>query len=110
MENLEVYFNKLPRNCIECPCFQNEEMCCGLDDGTQDYFKDEIDGGICPIHSIEEIRKLEKNQTQLAIRELEKVKNFICDYSEITGQAWNHTLRFLNNKIKELKGEKDEQI
>lgn len=50
------------------------------------------------------------NQKELAIQELEKVKNFICDYSEITGQAWNHTLRFLNNKIKELKGEKDEQI
>lgn len=42
---------------------------------------------------------------QLAIDELEKVKEFICDYSEITGQVWNHTLRFLNNQIKELKGE-----
>lgn len=48
---------------------------------------------------------IKQTQTQLAIQELEKVKNFICDYSEITGQAWNHTLRFLNNKIKELKGE-----
>lgn len=46
-----------------------------------------------------------KNQTQLAIQELEKVKDFICDYSEMTGQAWDHTLRFLNNQIKELKGE-----
>lgn len=42
---------------------------------------------------------------QLAIQELEKVKNYICDYSEITGQAWSHTLRFLNNRINELKGE-----
>ena len=53
--------------------------------------------------SIEAIKELKQNQTQLAIEELEKVKNFICDYSEITGQAWNHTLRFLNNRIKELK-------
>ena len=48
---------------------------------------------------------IKQTQTQLAIQELEKVKNFICDYSEITGQVWNHTLRFLNNRIKELKGE-----
>lgn len=54
-----------------------------------------------------DIKNQLENQTQLAIAELEKVKNFICDYSEITGQAWNHTLRFLNNKIKELRGEKD---
>lgn len=45
------------------------------------------------------------NINYIAIQELEKVKDFICDYSEITGQAWNHTLRFLNNRIEELKGE-----
>ena len=55
--------------------------------------------------SIQGFNKLKQNQAQLAIQELEKVKDFICDYSEITGQAWRHTLRFLNNKIKELKGE-----
>ena len=59
--------------------------------------------------STETIKELKQNQTQLAIQELEKVKNFICDYSEITGQAWNHTLRFLNNRIKELKGENYEE-
>lgn len=51
------------------------------------------------------VDKVKEPQTQLAIQELEKVKDFICDYSEITGQVWNHTLRFLNNRIKELKGE-----
>ena len=54
---------------------------------------------------VDVIKKSNKDQIQLAIQELEKVKNFICDYSEITGQVWNHTLRFLNNRIKELKGE-----
>ena len=58
--------------------------------------------------SSEAIKELKQNQTKLAIQELEKVKNFICDYSEITGQAWNHTLRFLNNRIKELKGYNNE--
>lgn len=52
MRNLEVYFSKLPKSCLECPCFQNDEMCCGLDDGTQDFFKDEIDGGKCPLKEI----------------------------------------------------------
>ena len=54
---------------------------------------------------IDLVKRIEQDQTQLAIQELEKVKDFICDYSEITGQAWSHTLRFLNNQIKELKGE-----
>ena len=52
MEKVEVYFSKLPKNCFECPCFQSAEMCCGLDDGTQDYFKDEIDGAKCPLKKI----------------------------------------------------------
>lgn len=51
------------------------------------------------------VQELEQKQTQLAIKELEKVKEFICDYSEMTGQAWDHTLRFLHDQIKELKGE-----
>ena len=55
--------------------------------------------------STETIKELKQNQTQLAIQELEKVKDYICDYSEITGQAWSHTLRFLNKRINELKGE-----
>lgn len=106
MENLEVYFNRLPRNCIECPCFQNEEMCCGLDDGTQDYFKDEIDGGVCPIHSIEEIRKLEKNQTQLAIQELEKIKQYIlCKVDKnITSFTCEEMHQLIAEEILKLKG------
>lgn len=53
MEKVEVYFSKLPKSCLECPCFQSVEMYCILDDGAQDYFKDEIDGGKCPLKKIQ---------------------------------------------------------
>lgn len=43
------------------------------------------------------------NQTAIAV--LEKVKDWVVDYSEIKGQSWNHTLNYLNKQIKELKGE-----
>lgn len=49
-----MWTNKKPTNCFECPCFRNEiECCCGLDDGTNDYFLDEIDGDNCPMKSIQ---------------------------------------------------------
>lgn len=145
MRNLEVYFSKLPKSCLECPCFQNDEMCCGLDDGTQDFFKDEIDGGKCPLKKIhsydllfkkidslskenfhlkkqlhkekqeivnemcEKIKELKKRQTQLAIQELEKVKNYFILENEngsldITKNEFE-IAEYLITKIKELKGE-----
>lgn len=65
-------------------------------------------GKLATTSIIDKYREAQKEVSfgkQLAIQELEKVKDFICDYSEMTGQAWDHTLRFLNNQIKELKGE-----
>ena len=54
MNKLEVYFSKLPKSCFECPCFKNDlEFPCGLSDGTQDFFKDEIDGDKCPLKKIQ---------------------------------------------------------
>lgn len=50
---MKIYIDKVPKDCWECPCFKNDiEMSCGLDDGIHNYFKDEIDGGKCPIISI----------------------------------------------------------
>lgn len=49
--------------------------------------------------------KLKQNQTQLAIQELEKVKEWLepkyFDYEQI-----NYLTRIIDNQIKELKGEK----
>ena len=53
MKETKVYVDELPKNCYECPCFKNDlELPCGLSDGTEDYFKDEIDGGCCPLQSL----------------------------------------------------------
>lgn len=50
---MKVCFSKLPKDCYECPCFKNDlEFPCGLSDGTQDFFKDEIDGENCPLQSL----------------------------------------------------------
>lgn len=53
---MELYVKgEMPKSCWECPCFKNDiECCCGLDDGTNDYFLDEIDGGECPLKSLDE--------------------------------------------------------
>ena len=59
---MKVYVDKLPKECFECPCFRNDiEFPCGLSDGTDDYFLDELDGGNCPLQTIadhdKEVRK-----------------------------------------------------
>jgi len=52
-----------------------------------------------------------KNQKQLAIQELEKVKNFVNDLSGMVGHEWRvnriSILEQLDQQINELKGEKD---
>lgn len=51
----KVWVEKMPESCWECPCFKNDiDFPCGLSDGTQDYFRDEIDGVNCPLQSIKE--------------------------------------------------------
>lgn len=59
---MKVYVDELPKECFGCPCFRNDiEFPCGLSDGTNDYFLDEIDGGNCPLQTIadhdKEVRK-----------------------------------------------------
>ena len=49
--------------------------------------------------STETIKELKQNQTQLAIQELEKVKNFV--------DGRTYCANYIKKRIKELKGEKD---
>ena len=50
---MKVYVDELPKDCWNCPCFKNDiNFPCGLSDGTQDYFLDEMDGGECPLLSL----------------------------------------------------------
>lgn len=70
---MKVYVSKKPKNCFECPCFSNMECCCNLDDGTNDYFLDEIDGGECPLQSIKELKQPSEVCSLIsAIRHFEK--------------------------------------
>lgn len=102
MENLEVYFSKLPKSCLECPCFQSDEMCCGLDDGTQDYFKDEIDGGKCPLKKIyshdslcKKIDSLSKENSHLK-EQLHKEKQEIVNEQK---SMWNELKEWLDRVL-----------
>ena len=74
MENETILYvqGNLPKNCLECPCFNCYQLCCGLEDGENDYFKDEIDGGICPL----------KETKQLINEVLKKIKIKLESYSE----------------------------
>ncbi len=78
---MKVYVDKLPKSCLECPCFQYEIECgCGLDDGTKDYFLDEIDGGECPLKSLTEHDKQIKKEMCERIRKFayNTFKEFGC--------------------------------
>ena len=69
MKETKVYVEELPKECWDCPCFKTDLECpCGLSDGTQDYFKDEIDGENCPL-------KLLKTHDRELVKEVcEKIK------------------------------------
>lgn len=70
---MKVFVDKLPKSCWECPCFKNDlEFPCGLSDGTQDYFLDEIEGGNCPLKTIEDYKTEDKALKKLLLFE----KNF----------------------------------
>lgn len=78
---MKVYFSKLPKDCYECPCFKNDlEFSCGLSDGTQDFFKDEIDGGKCPLISIKvHDRELVKEVCEKIRKHLSEQKKSLKD-------------------------------
>ena len=104
MKKLEVYFSKLPKSCLECPCFQYDEMCCGLDDETHGYFKDEIDGGKCPLKKIQshdalckKLDSLSKENSHLKAqihKEKQEIVNEVCE--SIRELGLKHNLEDLN--------------
>ena len=47
----------------------------------------------------------QQDKIQLAIRELEKVKDYICDCTYIKEPDYTNVRRKIDNQIKELKGE-----
>lgn len=53
------------------------------------------------------VDKVKEPQTQLAIQELEKVKDYICDCTYIKEPDYTNVRRKIDQQIKELKGEKD---
>ena len=74
MKEIKVYVEELPKECWDCPCFKTDLECpCGLSDGTQDYFKDEIDGENCPL------KLLKTHDRELVKEVLGKVKRKV-DY------------------------------
>ena len=74
MKKIKVYVEELPKECWDCPCFKTDLECpCGLSDGTQDYFKDEIDGENCPL------KLLKTHDRELVKEVLGKVKRKV-DY------------------------------
>lgn len=52
---MEVYVDKKPKSCWECPCFQmNIEQSCGLDNEDKGFYLDEIEGDNCPLKLIKD--------------------------------------------------------
>ena len=79
---MKVYVDKLPKNCFECPCFSMDKECpCGVDNGENYYFKDEVEGENCPLKSLAEHDKQVRKQVIEEIRE--KFKEIIFDSSTI---------------------------
>ena len=70
MKETKVYVEELPKECWDCPCFKTDLECpCGLSDGTQDYFKDEIDGENCPL------KLLKTHDRELVKKVCDKISN-----------------------------------
>lgn len=53
---MELYTNKMPKNCWECPCFNmNDEQPCRLaEDDDKCYYRgdDEPEDAVCPLKSL----------------------------------------------------------
>lgn len=70
---MKVYVDKKPKSCWNCPCFNvNAENPCQLDVNDKGYFLDEIDGGECPLLSVNELRnsickKIRKESHDIAV-------------------------------------------
>lgn len=47
--------------------------------------------------------EVHQDKISFAVEQLEKVKEWVINYSDLKGQNWDHTLNYLNNKIKQLR-------
>lgn len=114
MKKLEVYFSKLPKSCFECPCFKNDlEFPCGLSDGTQDFFKDEIDGDKCPLKKIQsrdllckKLDSLSKENSRLKAelhKEKQEIVNEVCEKIKDFCENWKQYKSFYNYVLVEEK-------
>lgn len=98
MKETKVYVDELPKSCWECPCFKNDlEFPCGLSDGTQDYFKDEIDGENCPLKSIK------AHDRELVKEVCEKIKQDCwCGGAILEDDYYRVPVKYLQNLQKEF--------
>ena len=78
---MTIYVSELPKNCMSCPCFQSSgDFCCGLDDGCNDYFCDEIDGGVCPLQSLSDHTKQVRKEV------CEEIKKKVLEYFNVKNE------------------------
>ncbi len=67
---MKVYVTKKPGECMDCPCFNSEEMCCRLNGEEGDFFIDKNLGeDNCPLEIIgkgeeQELFYLEKSPAE----------------------------------------------
>lgn len=78
-ERIQVYVNRLPKNCYDCPCNYDFDICRIADDSTDDWdvsaygcSKKERHPN-CPLKTIQSV------QNQRAVEALEKVKKIVND-------------------------------
>ena len=104
---LFVKAKEKPKCCFECPCFQNDvEHCCGLSEGDEDYFLDDIEGDNCPLCSLEEYEEKEINRIcRTHIEANEKLKQQLAELDSELAENVRE-----NECLKEQLAEKEKEI
>ena len=55
---MKIYVDgDLPKNCLDCPCFNGIDNDCNLDKNFKGYFKDENEYGYCPLTTVKTLKK-----------------------------------------------------
>lgn len=106
---MKVYVDELPKNCFECPCFRNDiDFPCGLGDGTQDYFLDEIDGGNCPLKSLaDHTKQVRKEVCEDISEKLMKRLNGVVNgnYSDNFIDGYSYCCSDIENILDQIQGD-----
>ena len=104
---MEMYIDKLPKDCWNCPCFRdNIDFPCGLGDGVKDYYLDEIDGGECPLKSLAEHDKQVRKKLIGDLKE-ELKRNGRCSIRKIGTMDFLIEMDKLNEILDESEGEQN---